>query len=109
MTVLQNVMLALVNVRRMSTADAEKIGEMLDVMVNLMSEGITMYVITHKMGFARKATDRVLFIDQGKIVETGKADEFFAPPEQPGSRFHQQDPDPLKKPVPRLPSYRISG
>jgi His/Glu/Gln/Arg/opine family amino acid ABC transporter permease subunit len=137
MTVLQNVMLAPVNVRKMSTSDAEKIarekltqvgltdkagaypgqlsggqqqrvaiarglamtpkimlfdeptsaldpemiGEVLDVMVNLVSEGMTMCVVTHEMGFARKVADRVLFMDMGKIVETGKPDEFFDNPQ----------------------------
>jgi ABC-type polar amino acid transport system ATPase subunit len=64
-----------------SALDPEMIGEVLDVMVNLVSEGMTMCVVTHEMGFARKVADRVLFMDMGKIVETGKPDEFFDNPQ----------------------------
>ena len=63
-----------------SALDPEMIGEVLDVMVNLVSEGMTMCVVTHEMGFARKVADRVLFMDEGKIIETGKPDEFFDDP-----------------------------
>jgi len=63
-----------------SALDPEMIGEVLDVMVNLVSEGMTMCVVTHEMGFAKKVADRVLFMDDGKIVETGKPNEFFASP-----------------------------
>jgi polar amino acid transport system ATP-binding protein len=63
-----------------SALDPEMIGEVLDVMVNLVSEGMTMCVVTHEMGFARKVANRVLFMDMGKIVETGKPDEFFDNP-----------------------------
>ena len=63
-----------------SALDPEMIGEVLDVMVNLASEGMTMCVVTHEMGFAKKVADRVLFMDEGKIVETGKPDEFFDNP-----------------------------
>ncbi len=63
-----------------SALDPEMIGEVLDVMVNLASEGMTMCVVTHEMGFAKKVADRVLFMDDGRIVETGKPDEFFDNP-----------------------------
>ncbi len=63
-----------------SALDPEMIGEVLDVMVNLVSEGMTMCVVTHEMGFAKKVADRVVFMDEGKIVETGKPDEFFDNP-----------------------------
>ncbi len=63
-----------------SALDPEMIGEVLDVMVNLVSEGMTMCVVTHEMGFARKVADRVLFMDEGKIIETGKPVDFFDNP-----------------------------
>jgi ABC-type polar amino acid transport system ATPase subunit len=63
-----------------SALDPEMIGEVLDVMVSLASEGITMCVVTHEMGFAKKVADRVLFMDEGKIVETGKPADFFDNP-----------------------------
>lgn len=64
-----------------SALDPEMIGEVLDVMVNLVSEGMTMCVVTHEMGFAKKVADRVLFMDEGKIVETGTPVEFFDNPQ----------------------------
>ena len=64
-----------------SALDPEMIGEVLDVMVNLVSEGMTMCVVTHEMGFARKVADRVLFMDEGKIIETGKPADFFDNPQ----------------------------
>ncbi len=64
-----------------SALDPEMIGEVLDVMVNLVSEGMTMCVVTHEMGFAKKVADRVLFMDEGKIVETGTPGEFFDNPQ----------------------------
>ena len=63
-----------------SALDPEMIGEVLDVMVNLVSEGMTMCVVTHEMGFAKKVADRVLFMDEGKIVETGTPGDFFDNP-----------------------------
>ncbi len=63
-----------------SALDPEMIGEVLDVMVNLVSEGMTMCVVTHEMGFARKVANRVLFMDEGAIVETGTPNEFFDNP-----------------------------
>jgi glutamate transport system ATP-binding protein len=49
-------------------------------MVSLAAEGMTMIVVTHEMGFARRAADRVIFMDDGRIVETGTPEEFFAAP-----------------------------
>jgi len=63
-----------------SALDPEMIGEVLDVMVNLVSEGMTMCVVTHEMGFAKKVADRVLFMDNGKIIETGSPNQFFDNP-----------------------------
>ncbi|MCP4671412.1 MAG: amino acid ABC transporter ATP-binding protein [Desulfobacula sp.] len=63
-----------------SALDPEMIGEVLDVMVNLADGGMTMGVVTHEMGFAKKVADRVLFMDEGAVVETGKPDEFFDNP-----------------------------
>jgi polar amino acid transport system ATP-binding protein len=63
-----------------SALDPEMIGEVLDVMVNLVSEGMTMCVVTHEMGFAKKVADRVLFMDEGKIIETGSPGQFFDNP-----------------------------
>lgn len=60
-----------------SALDPEMISEVLDVMVELASSGMTMIVVTHEMGFARKAADRVVFMDEGEIVERGTPAEFF--------------------------------
>ena len=63
-----------------SALDPEMINEVLDVMVELAHEGMTMMVVTHEMGFARKVADRVIFMDEGKIVEDSRKDDFFANP-----------------------------
>ena len=63
-----------------SALDPEMINEVLDVMVELAHEGMTMMVVTHEMGFARKVADRVIFMDQGEIVEDASKDEFFGSP-----------------------------
>lgn len=63
-----------------SALDPEMINEVLDVMVLLAHEGMTMMVVTHEMGFARKVADRVIFMDQGEIVEDAPKDEFFGKP-----------------------------
>lgn len=60
-----------------SALDPEMIKEVLDVMLELAAEGMTMVVVTHEMGFARAAADRVFFIDEGKIIETGTPAELF--------------------------------
>jgi len=64
-----------------SALDPEMVGEVLDVMVALALEGMTMMVVTHEMGFARKVSHRVIFMDAGKIVEDCTRDEFFGNPE----------------------------
>ncbi len=64
-----------------SALDPEMIGEVLDVMTGLVSEGMTMCVVTHEMGFAKKVADRVLFMDEGQIVETGTPGDFFDNPQ----------------------------
>ena len=66
-----------------SALDPEMIGEVLDVMVTLAREGMTMLVVTHEMGFAREVADRVIFMDHGQIVETGTPEHFFTSPEHP--------------------------
>ena len=63
-----------------SALDPEMVGEVLDVMVKLASEGMTMMVVTHEMGFARKVSDRVIFMDAGKIVEDTTKEDFFGTP-----------------------------
>jgi glutamate/aspartate transport system ATP-binding protein len=63
-----------------SALDPEMINEVLDVMVALAREGMTMMVVTHEMGFARKVAHRVIFMDGGRIVEDAKKDEFFGTP-----------------------------
>jgi glutamate/aspartate transport system ATP-binding protein len=60
--------------------DPEMINEVLDVMVKLAQEGMTMMVVTHEMGFAKKVADRVIFMDQGQIVEDRPKAEFFSRP-----------------------------
>ena len=63
-----------------SALDPEMINEVLDVMVELAQEGMTMMVVTHEMGFAKKVAHRVIFMDAGKIVEDAPKDEFFGTP-----------------------------
>jgi glutamine transport system ATP-binding protein len=63
-----------------SALDPELVGEVLAVMKDLAKEGMTMIVVTHEMGFAREVSDRVIFMDQGVIVEEGKPDEIFTNP-----------------------------
>ncbi len=63
-----------------SALDPEMINEVLDVMVELAREGMTMMVVTHEMGFARKVAHRVIFMDQGRVVEDAAKDEFFGTP-----------------------------
>ncbi len=64
-----------------SALDPEMVGEVLDVMVLLAKEGMTMMVVTHEMGFARKVSHRVIFMDAGKIVEDCKKEDFFDNPD----------------------------
>ena len=63
-----------------SALDPEMINEVLDVMVGLAKEGMTMMVVTHEMGFAKKVAHRVIFMDQGQIVEDASKDDFFGKP-----------------------------
>ncbi|TWI61463.1 glutamate/aspartate transport system ATP-binding protein [Pseudoduganella lurida] len=69
-----------------SALDPEMINEVLDVMVGLAGEGMTMLVVTHEMGFARKVANRVLFMDGGRIVEDSPKDAFFAAPRSERAR-----------------------
>ena len=64
-----------------SALDPEMVGEVLDVMVKLANEGMTMMCVTHEMGFARKVSHRVIFMDHGRIVEDCSKDDFFGQPE----------------------------
>ncbi len=66
-----------------SALDPEMVGEVLEVMKGLAREGMTMVVVTHEMGFAREVADRVIFIDEGVILEEGAPDEFFGNPKSP--------------------------
>jgi general L-amino acid transport system ATP-binding protein len=70
-----------------SALDPEMIKEVLDVMVELAREGMTMVVVTHEMGFARTVADRVCFMDRGEIVETGAPREFFEAPKTERARL----------------------
>lgn len=63
-----------------SALDPEMIGEVLDVMTGLAGDGMTMLVVTHEMNFARKVADRVIFMDDGRIIEEGTPEEFFTHP-----------------------------
>ena len=63
-----------------SALDPEMVGEVLDVMKKLAADGMTMVVVTHEMGFAREVSDRVIFMDDGVIVEEGTPEELFGNP-----------------------------
>jgi ABC-type polar amino acid transport system ATPase subunit len=69
-----------------SALDPEMIGEVLDVMEELAHEGMTMIVVSHEMGFAREAADRVVFMDDGVILEEGEPAELFANPQNPRTK-----------------------
>ena len=66
-----------------SALDPEMIKEVLDVMKKLAEDGMTMVVVTHEMGFAKEVGDRVLFVDEGYIMEQGKPEEIFDNPQNP--------------------------
>lgn len=66
-----------------SALDPEMVGEVLNVMKDLAKEGMTMVVVTHEMGFAREVGNRILFMDQGKILESGTPEEIFKNPKNP--------------------------
>jgi polar amino acid transport system ATP-binding protein len=69
-----------------SALDPELVGEVLVVMRELAREGMTMVIVTHEMGFAREAATRVLFLDHGRVVETGPPEQFFSNPETDRAR-----------------------
>jgi polar amino acid transport system ATP-binding protein len=69
-----------------SALDPEMVGEVLEVMKELASEGMTMVVVTHEMGFAREVGTRVLFMDEGKIKEEAKPEEMFSNPRNERTR-----------------------
>ncbi len=69
-----------------SALDPEMVQEVLDVMIGLSKENITMVCVTHEMGFARQVADRVIFMDEGRIIETGTPEHFFKNPENQRTR-----------------------
>ena len=69
-----------------SALDPEMIGEVLTVMKELAAEGMTMVVVTHEMGFARRVSDRVLFIDEGVVYESGTPEQLFDDPKNPRTK-----------------------
>jgi len=69
-----------------SALDPEMINEVLDVMVSLARDGMTMMVVTHEMGFARRVADRVVFMDRGAIIEAAKPETFFTTPQNDRTR-----------------------
>ena len=66
-----------------SALDPEMVGEVLAVMKQLAKDGMTMVVVTHEMGFAREVADRVMFMDEGIILEEGTPEEIFSAPKHP--------------------------
>ncbi|MNE64254.1 Glutamine transport ATP-binding protein GlnQ [compost metagenome] len=73
-----------------SALDPEMVGEVLDVMQNLARSGVTMVVVTHEMGFARKVADRVIFMESGRIVEQNIPEPFFTAPKEPRTQAFLQ-------------------
>ncbi|MBE5888264.1 MAG: amino acid ABC transporter ATP-binding protein [Lachnospiraceae bacterium] len=69
-----------------SALDPEMVGEVLDLMKSLANEGLTMIIVTHEMGFAREVANRILFIDEGKIMEEAAPEEFFSNPKSPRAK-----------------------
>ena len=69
-----------------SALDPEMVGEVLDVMRSLAKEGMTMVIVTHEMGFAREVGDRLLFVDEGRIIEQGEPKEVFEHPKEERTR-----------------------
>jgi len=69
-----------------SALDPEMINEVLEVMTDLARDGMTMAVVTHEMGFARRVAHRIVFMDEGQIIEASEPDKFFATPESPRAR-----------------------
>jgi len=70
-----------------SALDPEMVGEVLDVMKKLAAQGMTMVIVTHEMGFAREVGDRVLFMDEGRIIEEGTPQEVFDHPKEPRTKL----------------------
>jgi general L-amino acid transport system ATP-binding protein len=70
-----------------SALDPEMIKEVLDVMIALAEEGMTMICVTHEMGFAKRAADRIVFMDEGRIVEEAPPEEFFSAPKSDRARL----------------------
>jgi general L-amino acid transport system ATP-binding protein len=70
-----------------SALDPEMVKEVLDTMVDLANEGMTMLVVTHEMGFAREVADRIVFMDEGQIIEANAPSDFFANPQHPRTRL----------------------
>lgn len=70
-----------------SALDPEMVGEVLDVMRKLAEEGMTMVIVTHEMGFAREVGDRLLFVDDGRIIEQGDPKEVFEHPKEERTRL----------------------
>ena len=70
-----------------SALDPEMVGEVLDVMKNLAESGMTMAVVTHEMGFAREVADRVIFMDEGQILEDGTPEQIFDNPQNPRTKL----------------------
>lgn len=73
-----------------SALDPEMVGEVLDVMQNLARSGVTMIVVTHEMGFARKVADRVIFMESGRIIEQNNPQAFFTAPQEPRTQAFLQ-------------------
>ena len=82
-----------------SALDPEMIGEVLDVMRDIASEGMTIVEVTHEMAFARQAADRILFMDQGEILEQGTPEEIFGHPHHPRLRQFLREMEPLTSSV----------
>jgi general L-amino acid transport system ATP-binding protein len=70
-----------------SALDPEMVKEVLDTMVSLAGDGMTMLCVTHEMGFAREVADRVIFMDAGQIVESNAPEDFFSNPQHPRSKL----------------------
>jgi ABC-type polar amino acid transport system ATPase subunit len=66
-----------------ASLDPEMVNEVLQTMESLAGEGMTMMIVTHEMGFARRVADRVVFMDQGQVIETAPPAEFFGRPRSP--------------------------
>ena len=73
-----------------SALDPEMVGEVLDVMQNLARTGVTMVIVTHEMGFARRVADRVIFMEAGRVVEQAPPETFFSAPREPRTRAFLQ-------------------